>query len=106
MFFLVLVLLIYLFILIGGEKCILYGDNNSEHLLSEIVGAIPYIGQRHMNMESLYEYGSRTGFWRLHRLFTKKNIPATVFAVGMALEKNIEAAKAMVEAGWEVASHG
>jgi peptidoglycan/xylan/chitin deacetylase (PgdA/CDA1 family) len=91
---------------VGGEKCILNGDDSSEHLLSEIVGAVPYIGERHLNMESLYEYGSRSGFWRLHRLFTRNNIPCTVFAVGMALEKNPDAARAMVSAGWEIASHG
>lgn len=90
----------------GGENCILHGDKASEHLLSEIVGAQPYPGVRHMNMESLYDYGSRAGFWRLHRLFTERNIPATVYAVGMALERNPAAAKAMAKAGWEVASHG
>ena len=57
-------------------------------------------------MESLYEYGSRAGFWRLHRLFTSRKIPCTVFAVGMALERNQEVCGAMIEAGWEVASHG
>ncbi|POM57652.1 Glycoside hydrolase/deacetylase [Phytophthora palmivora] len=90
----------------GGENCILNGDAASEHLLSDIVGAVPYVGQRHMNMESLYEYGSRSGFWRLHRAFTERNMPLTVYAVGLALEKNPEAAKAMKDAGWEVASHG
>lgn len=90
----------------GGEGCILHGDAASEHLLSEIVGATPIVGQRHMNMESLYEYGSRAGFWRLHRLFTERSMPCTVFAVAMALERNPEAAKAMVDAGWEIASHG
>ena len=90
----------------GGEHCILNGDDRSEWLLSEIVGATPYVGVRHMNMESLYEYGSRVGFWRLHRMFTARNIPCTVFAVARALEQNREAAAAMVEADWEVASHG
>ena len=90
----------------GGEHCLLNGDDRSEWLLSEIVGATPYVGVRHMNMESLYEYGSRVGFWRLHRMFTKRKIPCTVFAVARALEQNKEAAKAMVEANWEVASHG
>jgi allantoinase len=63
-------------------------------------------GQRHANMESLYDYGSRAGFWRLHRLFTKKKIPATVFAVGMALERNPAVCHALKETDWEVASHG
>jgi peptidoglycan/xylan/chitin deacetylase (PgdA/CDA1 family) len=90
----------------GGEKCILDGDDSSEHLLSDIIGATPYPGQRNLNMESLYEYGSRVGFWRLHRLFTRKNIPCTVFAVGAALEKNPDAAHAMLASGWEIASHG
>ena len=90
----------------GGEHCLLNGDDRSEWLLSEIVGATPYVGVRHMNMESLYEYGSRVGFWRLHRMFTEKKIPATVFAVARALEQNPCVAQAMVEADWEVASHG
>ena len=90
----------------GGEHCVLDGDASSEWLLSDIIGAQPYAGARHMNMESLYEYGSRAGFWRLHRLFQEYDLPCTVFAVALALQKNPEAAKAMVEAGWEVASHG
>lgn len=90
----------------GGEGCILHGDPASEHLLSEIVGAAPLPGQRHVNMETLYEYGSRAGFWRLHRLFTERKMPVTVYAVGMALERNPAAGRAMVDAGWEVASHG
>ena len=90
----------------GGEHCILDGDDRSEWLLSDIIGATPYENARHMNMESLYEYGSRAGFWRLHRLFQKHQMPATVFAVALALKKNPQAAKAMVDAGWEVASHG
>ena len=63
------------------------GDKSSEIFLSEIIGAQPIKG-RHINMESLYEYGSRRGFWRLHKLFQEKNIPITIFGVGMALEKN------------------
>ena len=63
---------------------------------SEIVGAAPYKGQRHMNMESLYEYGSRAGFWRLHRLFTERHMPCTVYACALALQRNPEAAQAMV----------
>jgi len=90
----------------GGENCILHGDPASEAFLSEIVGAQPLLGVRHMNMESMYEYGSRAGFWRLHRLFTQRQLPVTVYAVAMALERHPDAGKAMVEAGWEVASHG
>ena len=90
----------------GGENCVLHGDAASEAFLSEIVGAQPIPGQRHMNMESLYEYGSRAGFWRLHRLFTERKVPVTVFAVAMALERNPGAVAAMKAAGWEIASHG
>jgi len=90
----------------GGESCILHGDPASEAFLSEIVGAAPWPGQRHMNMESLYEYGSRAGFWRLHRLLTSRDIPVTVFGVATALLRNAEATAAMREAGWEIASHG
>ena len=90
----------------GGENCILHGDEASEAFLSETVGAEPLVGVRNMNMESMYEYGSRAGFWRLHRLFTQRQLPVTVYAVAMALERNPAAGKAMVEAGWEVASHG
>ncbi len=90
----------------GGENCILHGDPASEAFLSEIVGAQPLMGVRHMNMESIYEYGSRAGFWRLFRLFAKRRLPVTVFAVAMALARNPEAAAAMHEADWEIASHG
>ncbi len=90
----------------GGENCILHGDPASEAFLSEIVGAQALLGVRHMNMESIYEYGSRVGFWRLFRLFTERRLPATVFAVTMALDRNREAAAAMKEAGFEIASHG
>jgi len=90
----------------GGENCILHGDAASEAFLSEIVGAAALPGVRHVNMESLYEYGSRAGFWRLHRLFAARGLPVTVFAVAMAMERNPEAVAAMVEADWEIASHG
>lgn len=90
----------------GGENCILHGDQASEAFLSEIVGAQPFYGLRHMSMESMYEYGSRAGFWRLYRLFTERNIPVTVYGVAMALERNLEAVQAMLEADWEIASHG
>lgn len=90
----------------GGENCVLHGDSASEAFLSEIVGAKAIEGERHMNMESLYEYGSRAGFWRLHRLFTKNRVSVTVFGVAMALERNPDAVRAMQDAGWEIASHG
>ncbi len=90
----------------GGESCILHGDTASEAFLSESVGAVPLLGVRNMNMESMYEYGSRAGFWRLHRLFTERSLPVTVYGVAMALERNPEAVAAMLEADWEIASHG
>ena len=90
----------------GAENCVLHGDAASESFLSEIVGAVPLAGERHMNMESLYEYGARAGFWRLHRLFTGSNVPVTVFGVAMALERNPDAVAAMQAANWEIASHG
>jgi putative urate catabolism protein len=90
----------------GGENCIVHGDAASEAFLSEIVGAQPLLGVRHMNMESIYEYGSRAGFWRLFRLFTERGLPLTVYGVAMALARNPEAVAAMREADWEVASHG
>lgn len=90
----------------GGENSILHGDAASEAFLSEIVGAQPWPGQRHMNMESIYEYGSRAGFWRLHRLFTRAGIPVTVYGVATALERNPAAVRGMQEADWEIASHG
>ena len=89
----------------GAESCILNGDKNSEAFLSEIIGAQPIKG-RNVNIESLYEYGSRAGFWRLHKLFQEKKIPITIFGVGMALEKNPEICKAIKDVGYEVASHG
>ena len=90
----------------GGENCVLHGDAASEAFLSEIVGAQPWPGQRHANMESIYEYGSRVGFWRLWRLFSERNVPVTVFGVASALARNPRAVAAMNEAGWEIASHG
>jgi len=90
----------------GGENNILHGDPASEAFLSEIVGAQPWPGQRHMNMESIYEYGSRAGFWRLWRLFTERRLPVTVYGVATALHRNPDAVAAMKEAGWEIASHG
>ncbi len=90
----------------GGENNILHGDAASEAFLSEIVGAAPWPGMRHMNMESIYEYGSRAGFWRLHRMFTERSVPVTVYAVATAMARNPEAVAAMNEAGWEIATHG
>jgi putative urate catabolism protein len=90
----------------GGENCILHGDAASEAFLSEIVGAPALQGVRHISMESLYDYGARVGVWRLLRLFEKKDIPLTVFAVAMAAERNPEVIRAMAGAGHEIASHG
>ncbi len=90
----------------GGENCVLHGDAASEAFLSEIVGAAQWPGQRHWNMESIYEYGARAGFWRLHRLFTKAKVPVTVYGVATALMRGPAQVKAMQEAGWEIASHG
>ncbi|MEQ6203234.1 allantoinase PuuE [Sulfitobacter sp. HNIBRBA2951] len=90
----------------GGENNILHGDAASEAFLSEIVGAAPWPGQRHWNMESIYDYGARAGFWRLHRLFTQSQIPVTVYGVASALARAPEQVEAMQAAGWEIASHG
>ena len=90
----------------GAENCVLHGDPASEAFLSEIVGAQALPDVRHMNMESIYEYGSRVGFWRLHALFTRFKFPVTVFGVAMALERNPDAVAAMQQAQWEIASHG
>jgi putative urate catabolism protein len=90
----------------GAENCVLHGDAGSEAFLSEIVGAASYPNERHMNMESIYEYGARAGFWRLHRLFTERALPITVFAVAMAIERNPPVVAAMQAANWEIASHG
>ena len=90
----------------GAENCVLHGDAASEAFLSEIVSASPVADRRHMSMESIYEYGARAGFWRLHRLFTERALPVTVFGVAMALERNPAAVEAMLAAGWEIASHG
>ncbi|MES0884163.1 allantoinase PuuE [Roseibium sp. SCP14] len=90
----------------GGENCVLHGDAASEAFLSDIPGAAQWPGQRHWNMESMYEYGARAGFWRLHRLFTRAGIPLTIYGVATALARNPEQVEAMKEAGWEIASHG
>ena len=88
----------------GAENNILHGDSGSETFLSEIINAESF-PQRHMSMESLYEYGSRAGFWRLHRLFNDLSVPITVFGVGMAMERNAPAVEAMLLANWDIASH-
>ena len=88
----------------GGENCLLHGDAGSEAFLSEIVGAAQWPGQRHWNMESIYEYGARAGFWRLHRMM--QDLPITVYGVASALARSPEQVTAMQEAGWEIASHG
>ena len=90
----------------GGEACVLHGDAASEAFLSDIVRAQPIAGARHMNMESLYEYGSRAGLWRLMRIFAARQMPFTCFAVGMAMTRHPEAVRAMRDAGHEIASHG
>ncbi|MEM5517683.1 allantoinase PuuE [Henriciella sp. AS95] len=90
----------------GAENNVINGDKGSEAFLSEMVGAGSHEGMRSMAMESLYEYGSRAGFWRLHRLFTSRGVPMTVFGVAKAMEMNPEAVEAMLAADWEVASHG
>jgi putative urate catabolism protein len=90
----------------GGENCVLHGDPAAEAFLSEITGAVPLQGVRHMNMESIYEYGSRAGFWRVWRVMTERRLPLTVYGVAMAMDRNREACAAMREAGWEIASHG
>jgi OHCU decarboxylase len=90
----------------GGENNLLHGDAQSEAFLSDIAGAAPWPGQRHWNMESIYDYGARAGFWRLHRLFAGLDIPVTVYGVTSALARNPEQVAAMKAAGWEIASHG
>jgi len=90
----------------GGENSIVHGDTGSEAFLSEIVGAESWPGQRHPSMESIYEYGSRVGVWRLLKLFKQKQLPLTVFAVGMALERNPAVADMALEHGHEICSHG
>lgn len=90
----------------GGENNLLHGDAQSEAFLSDIAGAAPWPGMRHWNMESIYDYGARAGFWRLHRLFVERSIPVTIYGVTSALARNPEQVAAMKSAGWEIASHG
>lgn len=90
----------------GAENSVLHGDPASETFLSEIVGALPYAGARHMSMESLYEYGSRVGVWRILDAFRERGAPLTVFAVTMALERNRRVAEVALRDGHEICSHG
>ena len=89
----------------GGENCVLHGDAGSEQFLSEMASP-PAFPARHLSMESIYEYGSRVGVWRILREFERRGLPLTVFGVGMALERSPEVAAAFVEAGHEIACHG
>jgi putative urate catabolism protein len=90
----------------GGENSILHGDKASEAFLTDVLGAQPWPGQRHMNVESMFEYGTRAGFWRVMRVFGQHQFPLTVFAVATAIARHPDAVAAMREAGWEIASHG
>ena len=90
----------------GAENCVLHGDPASEMFLSEIIGAQPFDGRRHLSMESIYEYGSRAGVWRILELFRSREVPLTVFAVAMAMERHPEVIEACLKAGHEIASHG
>jgi OHCU decarboxylase len=90
----------------GGENNILHGDQASEAFLADVVGAAPWPGARHWNIESMYEYGARAGFWRLHKLFTRNDLPVTVYGVATALMRAPQQVQAMLDADWEIASHG
>ncbi len=90
----------------GGENNILHGDRASEAFLTDVLGAQPWPGERHMNIESMFEYGSRAGFWRLWRMFTARRWPVTVYGIATALARHPDAVAAMREANWEIASHG
>jgi putative urate catabolism protein len=90
----------------GAENSVLHGDAGAETFLSEIVNAAPVPGMRHQSMESLYDYGARAGFWRVRRAFEARGMTLTVFGVAMAMERNPAVVEAMLESGWEIASHG
>ena len=90
----------------GGENCILHGDPASEMFLSEIIGAEPFQNARHMSMESIYEYGSRAGVWRILDLFRARKIPITLFAVAMAMQRHPQVIEQALKDGHEIASHG
>ena len=90
----------------GGEYSLEHGDRQSEAFLSDIVGATNWPDRRHWNMETMYDYGARVGFWRLHRMLTRARVPVTVFGVTSAMARGPEQVRAMQDAGWEIASHG
>lgn len=90
----------------GSENSVLHGDEGAETFLSEIVNAPQITGMRHHSMESLYDYGSRAGFWRIRQIFQEHGLPLTVYGVAMAMQRNPEAVEAMLKSGWEIASHG
>ncbi len=90
----------------GAENCILHGDDASESFLSEIIGASPWKNERHMSMESIYEYGSRVGIWRILNLFQEEQLPLTIFGVAMALDRNPKVAEAALKSNFEICSHG
>jgi putative urate catabolism protein len=90
----------------GAENNILHGDQASEAFLVDVVGAAPWQGQRHWNVESMYEYGARAGFWRLHRLFKQNQVPLTIYGVASAFARSPTQVQAMLDADWEIASHG
>jgi len=90
----------------GAENSVLYGDAGAETFLSEIINAQPVLGMRHQSMDSLYEYGARAGFWRIRRAFDERGLALTVFGVAMAMQRNPAAVEAMLDSGWEIASHG
>jgi putative urate catabolism protein len=90
----------------GAENSILHGDAASEFFLSEMLNAEPIPAMRHVSMESVYDYGARAGFWRLRKLFNDRQLPLTIFGVAMAMQRNPRAVEAMLESGWEIASHG
>ncbi len=90
----------------GGENNILHGDEASEAFLSEIVGARPFVGKRHMSMESIYEFGSRAGVWRILALFRERDIPITIFGIAMAMQRNPAVIEQALKDGHEICSHG
>ena len=90
----------------GGENNILHGDAASEAFLVDVIGSLPWQGKRHWNVESMYEYGARAGFWRLQKFFVERNLPVTVYGVAHALQRSPGQVKAMLDADWEIASHG
>jgi putative urate catabolism protein len=90
----------------GGENNILHGDKGAEAFLTDVLGVRPWPGERHISVESMFEYGARAGFWRLWRAFTERAMPVTVYGVATALMRSPDQVAGMREAGWEIASHG